>query len=957
MLRGLRNICLLLLLLGGGNTYAQIFKPKDKAEDLYNEALREQQKKNYARAAELGKQAFSHRSNDADIAFLTARMYLLSGNGLEGRKYIKATLEAAPKYREAYFTAINLEMQAKQYYEALCFAEDGLNQFPTDRELIVKKLTILQLMDRMSAAGNYIGEMVEKLPYDTALKRYYIDHYLYAGNYYKKKDIPSLAAESYRKVLTTYPGNEEAREALLALNISTGGYYYALDQLNAELQKNQRSYDLLMKKLGILQEMHNYAEAIHTVNTILKYYPNDAKARKLNTELRMEAGGYYANTDPYMLYESVIEKNPGNREALNKLIGLSMSRGAYREALNWINRGLRSSPNDRKLLSQKLDVLEFDRKFTEAALLAEKIYRQQPTASNRDRMTDLKIASGREFLVQEQYDLAMNEFEAVLKVDPGNIQALNNIINRYTLQRKYPAAIATIDKAMARYPDNEDFILKKAGILAEAGRYEEAAIITMYLHEKHPGNAVYTANLAEFRLAAGRALQQNEEYDLARIQFMEALAADSANLEALNYLINLEAAAGQYDNALKYVAQAFRNDKKGGASRDMMMKQASILQQKGDYAEAARITRLLMNGYPYTKKFKDAHIESLMAAGVDFSRKNQPDSAIQRFDAILKLDPKDSLALHYATNIMAGKKAYDSALVYIDQSLKYYPDNEQILRKKVEMLESKSMYAEAALYADTLLRKYPGSANRDYAHFLKSKTLRNQFGLFFLNSTYDYTDSKYNIATVEYRRFFNRGSFAGRINYAGRQQGTGVQGEAEMYYTHSKRFYSYAFAAVANKIAFPKLRAGYSLFATLPKETEAELGIRYLNADSSTSISGVTSLAKQFGDFWVNGRAYFISEESDFYTSLNLTTRYYMNNRQDYLALIAGLGTSPDDRSRLINFPKLSGLLTRSVGAGYQRTFQYRNTLGIYGTWINQKITDTDFQNQYDIYITFQRKF
>jgi hypothetical protein len=82
-----------------------------------------------------------------------------------------------------------------------------------------------------------------------------------------------------------------------------------------------------------------------------------------------------------------------------------------------------------------------------------------------------------------------------------------------------------------------------------------------------------------------------------------------------------------------------------------------------------------------------------------------------------------------------------------------------------------------------------------------------------------------------------------------------------------------------------------------------------------------------------------------------------MNRQQDYLMFNAGLGTSPDDRSRLIQFPQLAGLLTHSVGAGYQKTFKYRTTIGLFGTWINQKITTADYQNQYDIYIMLQRKF
>ncbi len=190
---------------------------------------------------------------------------------------------------------------------------------------------------------------------------------------------------------------------------------------------------------------------------------------------------------------------------------------------------------------------------------------------------------------------------------------------------------------------------------------------------------------------------------------------------------------------------------------------------------------------------------------------------------------------------------------------------------------------------------------------------------------------------MEYRRFFKKGSWAVRGNYAGREEGTGLMGEAEMYYTHNKSLYSYALVAYGNKIVFPEIRLSYSIFKTFAKEIEGELGVRYLKADSANAITGVASIAKPFGDFWVNLRGYFISDEGDFNTSFNLTTRYYMNRRQDYLSIIAGLGTSPDDRSRLIQFPQLSGLLTRSIAAGYQKTIRYRTTLGLFGTGSTRK--------------------
>jgi YaiO family outer membrane protein len=750
------------------------------------------------------------------------------------------------------------------------------------------------------------------------------------------------------------PGNTEAKDAITNMYIRSGSYTRAIEQVNAELVANPGSYDLMMRKLGLLQETHDYAEALNMLQVILKRYPDDAKARGMETSLRMEAAAWYANVDPYLLYQGILEKNPGNREALDKVIGMSMSRGAYREALAWINKGLKNSPNDPRLLGLKMDVLEGDRKFTEAAAVAEKLRQGNSSADLRSHFIALKVASGRDYLAQQQYDLALAEFGKALQADPSDTTALDMTANTYVLQKDPVRALQVLDKAIASYPGNVRFLIKKSGVLAEMGRYDEAAEMAEQLLSKYPSDEQFSANLVDLRLTAGRILLQSEEYDLAAGQFRQVIAQSPDNLDALNYLINLEVAVGQPDSALLYANQALQHYPD---NKELLLKKAGVLTDMKRYDEANAITYQLMQRYPFTVKYRTAYTEGLLAAGNTAMKNNSLDSALTIFKQILAINRKDSMVLLYTINTLNTKKEYDSALLYANQGLRYYPTTEIFLQKRATTLEFLKMYAPAAVTADSVVQVHNTPANADYADYLHSKTMKDQFGMYYLHSSYDYTDDKYNIATLEYRHFIKRGSYAARLNYAGRAQGTGLQGEAELYYIHHPKLYSYALATYSNEVAFARMRLAYSIFKTFKHNIEGELGVRYLNADSSNSISGVASIAKTWKDFWVNFRAYYISQSPKSYTSFNLTTRYYMNRQQDYLSFTAGLGTSPDDRSRLIQFPQLAGLLTHSVGAGYQKTFKYRTTVGLFGTWINQKISTTDYQNQYDIYIMLQRKF
>lgn len=934
---------------------AQIFSKQKDADELYNEAVKETKLQHYQKAIQLSREALEIRPDFIDQELLLGRLYMLTRQTSLARKYIRRVLTKAPRYKDAYLYAINIELGVKQYAEAVCFADEGLFYFPGDKDLMLRKLGILDASENFYQADNQVRALLDRHAGDSAVRQASTGHYLLAGQFYRSRNNLLMAQQQYEKALLLAPHNEEARTAINNMYISTGSYTRAIEQVNADLAANPGSYELMMRKLGLLQETHDYAEALAWLQQILKRYPNDAKARSMETSLRMEAGAWYSNTDPYLLYQGVLEKNPGNREALDKVIGLSMSRGAYREALAWINRGLKSNPNDSRLLGLKMDVLESDRKFTEAAAIAETLRRSNPSSADlRSRYTMLKVASGREYLAQQQYDLAIFEFEKALQADPKDSTAMDMMANTYINQKERNRAIEMLDRALAAYPGNQRFLLKKSAVLTEMGQHDEAAVIIEQLLNQSPGDEKYAASLVELRLNAGRILLQSEEYDLAAGQFRAVLAQSPGNTDALNYLINLHSATERQDSALYYADRALQYYPD---NKDLLLKKAGVLTEMKRYDESNAITYRLMQRYPFTLKYKTAYTEGLLAEGTAYQQRNATDSALTTFGKVLAINRKDSLALLYSINLLSGRQQYDSALAYANQGIRYYPDNVTFLQKRAVILENQQQYETAAIAADSVVKLNNTPANSDYADYLRSKTLKDQFGMYFLHSSYDYADTKYNIATLEYRHFIKRGSYAVRLNYAGRQQGTGLQGEAELYYNHGPKLYSYALATYSNELVFPKMRLAYSLFKTFKHDIEGELGVRYLNADSSTSISGVVSVAKTWEEFWVNFRAYFISDSPEFYTSYNLTARYHMNRHQDYIQFNAGLGTSPDDRSRLIQFPKLAGLLTRSVGAGYQKTFRYRTTAGLFGTWINQKISDSQFQNQYDIYVTLQRKF
>jgi len=371
----------------------------------------------------------------------------------------------------------------------------------------------------------------------------------------------------------------------------------------------------------------------------------------------------------------------------------------------------------------------------------------------------------------------------------------------------------------------------------------------------------------------------------------------------------------------------------------------------------------------------------LIASGRKYMTNNQPDSALNEFSKALEVSPQDTFALEYSINVLMSQKKYDSALTFIDRGRKFYPTDPYFVKQRATVYENLQKWDEAWANADTL-SKMSGLDPKyvDYANYLYSKRLKNELGVMFLRSYIDSSTAS-SIATLQFSHRYKRGNYAIRMNYAGRSVGAGAQFEGEATYTHSKNWYSFGVAAYSpEKLIFPSERFGYSLFHNLGKGWDAEIGGRYLNTYNGTMISGVASLSKEINDFYINLRGYYINlqhndtlfnlqpngkltgefdNSTSVYYSGVLTTRYFINplNRAEFLTIILGYGTAPDDFSRLYNITRLLSYSTASAGVGYQKQVFYRTTLGIYGTWYNYEVAQGNYRNQYDVYLTLMRKF
>lgn len=370
-------------------------------------------------------------------------------------------------------------------------------------------------------------------------------------------------------------------------------------------------------------------------------------------------------------------------------------------------------------------------------------------------------------------------------------------------------------------------------------------------------------------------------------------------------------------------------------------------------------------------------MEQRLGSGREYQLNKKNDSALAEYYEALSVSPKDTIPLYTTINLLYEMEQYDTGMVLLNRGRLLYPQNAFFLYRKAEFYEAQKKYEEAWRNADTLAKMTLNPKHIDYANLLYARRLKNEIGLFYLHSRIVDASNlpKINsIATVQYSRIIKKGILNFRLNYAGRTTGTGYQFDAETYYNHSPKWYSYAVASYSpksmNDNVFPQLRLGYSINKSFKKGYSGELGIRYLDFGfvEGNLISPVAGIAREINDFYLNLKVYRqqlttvdtladTTVKRTYYSGI-FSARYYLrDNHTEYFMAMAGYGNAPDDFSTNYFLLQSAYFKTTSCGVGYKREFHYLTTFAINATWYNVKSGDAIYRNQYDIYVTLQRRF
>ena len=352
--------------------------------------------------------------------------------------------------------------------------------------------------------------------------------------------------------------------------------------------------------------------------------------------------------------------------------------GQISQAFSAFSEALELAPTNIEALKNKAQLLIAAGKIDEAKEIAAMAVKAQPndagilvltgTLKQRDGDLEGAAADARAALAKEPGHIEASALSALVLADSGDVKGAESVLNQ----------------AIEKHPDELSVRILLGRLYDKVGDHERAIEVLRGLVEAKPDEKAYRLQLASY-------LVRFKRVDDAEKVLRDALAAipndNALKVEFVNFL----AKAKGLPAALAATKELLNAD---GASTDLRLTQAKLLQQTGDVQEAEKIYRALFAETSDTPIGIHAQIQ--LAALL--ARQNRIDEAGTLLDQVLRLSKNepDALMLRAAMALKADEP--DRAIVDLRAVLSEYPKRAEA---KELLGDAHRMKGDLALAQDT----------------------------------------------------------------------------------------------------------------------------------------------------------------------------------------------------------------------------------------------------------------
>lgn len=637
----------------------------------------------------------------------SARIGLINSYIARGTYYAntdKDYAKAADDYRAALFYLVYYPNpnQVKNSSQAIVQVTSNLNQCLNEINFDNSAQNRFNTAKQLRAEGNFAaaGYEFNQALSETGLIK---DSFEQTGDIMKLLGNDKKAAEFYKKAVSVAPNDISLRLAYAKMLDKLQQEDEAVEQYNFVLSKTTDNKDVLYSLERIykrkLEESPNDAAITANLGAImqkegnfdeaLRYYSKAEYLDPSNINTRLNVGTLYQQKGDYKTaitaYDSVLIIYPDNIQAnLYKAQSLA-AMGDSKGALEQYKKVLAKDPDNE--IAQN-DMLNMVKDTMTTAQFVDYIKKNNP-----NNAANVLYNYALDLHKQNKLADAITIYNEVIKLNSSNSEAYVNLAIAQGQDKNYEAAIATLNTANAKFPNNKQVsdTIKSINAQSTDEKLEKAA---NYYNNKDYQNAIneyltIKPATSDTMLAIASAYQNMGDNAKAIEYYKQALNLAPTNSDIAYYIAALYSETGDSANAKTYAQKAVTLNTSNKNAKELLESlNAQIASEELDKA-------------------------------VSLFDEQKYNESLAILNKIIASEPKDAYALYYRGMIYDTQKKYADAINDYKKAIASNPDLtiiNYLIGVDYDMLEQ---YKNAISYYKAFSTAY--SEDDDYLKYAKTR--------------------------------------------------------------------------------------------------------------------------------------------------------------------------------------------------------------------------------------------
>jgi tetratricopeptide (TPR) repeat protein len=600
---------------------------------------------NYQSASSEINQFLSRRPGHPSGLYHQGLLNAAQGNFAQAESRFEASFKAYPDQVDSLAALASIALRQNQPDKAIQRVNQAIAQRPAIADFYSLLAQLYINSGDKAKAEDAIGKLV---PLDSNLYRRIEVSDLYARSGNLNQSISTL-----QEVIKADPGNLSARSRLADLHIANKEYDKAVQIADEVLKTDPKQAQALLWKGRVLLAQNKTQDAIAQLQAAVRNEPNSATIRYYL------AAAYLQSNDRQKAENELTEAvrtagafvMPYATLAQLKLeAGDNESAARYARQAKGVNP---SFPEARLILALATkDVAEFK---DVSALL-------KPQVDKNPNDSLLRQRYGTALQGQGDYIGAEAQFDAALKLQPGSIPVVSDLMRVYLAERKPDKAIQRLKELIAQNPPQPALWQLLAEVYATQNDNPHVEEALKKAVEIDPKNVAAKVNLTAFYQRMGESQKSVGIYE-------QLVQDDPSNLGVKRALAELYVTQGTYDRATKIADDLLKANPKDTSAR--VIKGRALLRQ-GKKVEALTELQNGANSDPGSALAR-------YFVGVAYMQNNKLDLAESAWNDALRIDGRLAQADVALAQLKLQMGDLSRAIRYADDALKIDPNQADAL--------------------------------------------------------------------------------------------------------------------------------------------------------------------------------------------------------------------------------------------------------------------------------------